>query len=78
MSGSASVPQGVTPQVGDTPRLWAPAYHGAHPLLAAPALESAADDTGGSRFLVPLAGAALAATALLVVRTARRSWARRG
>jgi hypothetical protein len=52
------------------------------PALAAPtsrstpALDPAADSTTGSGFLLPLAGAALAATSLLVVRTTRRNRAR--
>jgi hypothetical protein len=77
MSGSAGVPQAAAPPVGDTAGFSLPAHAGAHAVRATPALESAADSTGGGGFLVPLAGAALAASALLVARAARRSWARR-
>jgi hypothetical protein len=77
MSGSAGVPQAAAPPVGDTAGFPLPAHAGAHAVRATPALESAADSTGGGGFLVPLAGAALAASALLVARSARRSWARR-
>jgi hypothetical protein len=62
---------------GDAAGFWATPYDGRQALRATPALESAADSTTGNGFLVPLAGAALAAAALFVVRTMRRSWARR-
>lgn len=73
LPGSADVPQGVAPPAG----VWSPAYAGAPAPRANLALESAADGSTGSGLLVPLAGAVLAAAALFVVRTCRRSWLRR-
>ena len=46
---------------------------GTRSLHATPALEPAADDTSVVRLLVPLTGGLLGATALLVVRTARKA-----
>jgi hypothetical protein len=77
LPGSAAVPEGAAPPVGDTAGFWAPPYDGAPSLRANLALESAADSSTGGGFLVPLAGAVLAAAALFVVRTCRRSWLRR-
>ena len=77
LPGSADVPQGAAPPVGDAAGLQALPYDGAQALRANPALESAADSSTGSGVLVPLAGAVLAAAALFVVRTSRRSRLRR-
>ena len=77
LPGSGDVPQGAAPPVGDAAGLQALPYDGAQALRANPALESAADSSTGSGVLVPLAGAVLAAAALFVVRTSRRSRLRR-
>jgi hypothetical protein len=52
---------------------WAPAYDGGRPMrpARAPALESAADSSTGSGFLVAAAGAVLAGCTLLLVRRLR-------
>jgi hypothetical protein len=77
LPGGAAAPEAAAPAAGDTAGFWALPYDGRQALRATPTLESAADSTTGGGFLVPLAGAALAATSLFVVRTMRRSWARR-
>jgi hypothetical protein len=77
LPGSGAAPESASPQAGAAAGFRAPPYDGRQALRAMPALESAADSTTGNGFLVPLAGAALAAAALFVVRTMRRSWARR-
>jgi hypothetical protein len=76
---ASTVPGGVLPASGEAPEaappqagFWAPPHGRAQALQATPALESAAGSTTGSGLLVPLAGAALAVTALCVVRTMRR------
>ena len=77
LPGSADAPQGAAPPVGDAAGFSALPYDGAQSLRANPELESAADSSTGGGLLVPLAGAVLAAAALFVVRTCRRSWLRR-
>ena len=77
LPGAADAPQGSAPQTGNAAGFWAPPVDASQALHAAPVLEAAADSSTGTGWLVPLAGAALAAAALFVVRTTRRSWARR-
>jgi hypothetical protein len=77
LPGAADAPQGALPRTGDAAGLVAPPVEAAQALHAAAALESAADSSTGTGWLVQLAGAALAAAALFVVRTTRRSRARR-
>jgi hypothetical protein len=77
LPASANAPGAAAPPAGDAAGFRAPAYDGGQALRATPALASVADSTTGSGLVVPLAGAALAATSLFVVRTMRRSWARR-
>ena len=71
-SGSGSGAEAPAPQVGATPGFWAPSYEAPHAVPATPALASAADSTSLSAFLLPLAGAALAGSTLLVVAGMRR------
>ena len=77
LPGSADAPEGAAPPVGDAAGLVASPYDSTQALRANPALESAADSSTGTGVLVPLAGAVLAAAALFVVRTSRRSRLRR-
>ena len=76
LPGSADEAEGAAPPVGDPAGYSAPIDAG-RVLRATAALQSAADNSSGSGWLLPLAGAALAAASLLVVRTMRRSAARR-
>jgi hypothetical protein len=68
----------AVPQAGDAAGFWGPPYDGLHALRSSPALESAADSSSGTGLLVGFAAAALAASALLVVRGMRRLRIRRG
>jgi len=68
----------VAPQTGTVSGHWAPSYQAPDVLPATPALASAADSTRIGTFLLPLAALALAASAFLVVRVARRWMGRRG
>lgn len=69
---------GGAPQTGNAAGFWAPPYAGLHAMRSSPALESAADSTGGAGLLAGLGGVALAGGALMVVRGMRRSRVRRG
>ncbi|TFV87803.1 reprolysin-like metallopeptidase [Blastococcus sp. CT_GayMR16] len=69
--------EGIPAKAGDSAGFVTPQYDTRQALHATPALESAAESTTGSGLLAPLAGAVLAASALFVVRTMRRSRARR-
>jgi hypothetical protein len=69
---------GVTvPAAADAPGLGAPAHQDPQPLPGTPALAAAADSTTGLGVLVPVTGALLAGSALLVVGAARRARIRR-
>ena len=75
LPGAADASPAGASQAGGATGFWAPPTDGAV-LPATPALASAATTTSGAGFLVPVAGAALAASALLVVGLARRRYAR--
>jgi hypothetical protein len=77
LPGGSADAASAAPPVGDPAGFWAPPYEGGQALRATPSLSSATESTSGIGFLVPVAAAALAATSLLVVRTMRRSGARR-
>ena len=68
--GAGASPAGA-PQAGGATGFWAPPTDGTV-LPATPALASAATTTTRAGFLVPVAGAALAGSALLLVRVMRR------
>jgi hypothetical protein len=78
LPGSADAAEGAAPPAGDAAGFLSAPFDAGRALPATPALASAADGTTGNGLLVPLAGAALAAASLFVVRTMRRSSARRG
>jgi hypothetical protein len=68
LPGSADEP----PATGDTAGFWAAPYEGVRAPRPAPALASASDSTDRGGPLMPLAGAVLAASVLLVVHTMRK------
>jgi hypothetical protein len=67
-TGTAAAPEAAP---ADAAQLWAPEFE-AVPLREAPSLRAAADSTGGSGYVVVVAGSALAAATLFLVRRVRR------